>query len=528
MEKESESATYVQQQIDQFEHDSQQFLANRKGFHFPKWQFKSTKQATWVIAIFACIGGLLSGLDQSSISGANLYMPNDLGLDSNEQSLVTSFVPLGAVLGSLLISPTNEWLGRRYALFVSIFFYTVGGILEAAAVNPALMLAGRFVLGIGLGLEGGTVPIYVAECVPAEARGGIVSLYQMNIALGEVIGYAVAAMFVNVPSGNWRYMLGSSLVFSTIMLVGLLFLPETPRWLMHKNRYSEAFLVWKNLRKLNDNNSKIEFVDMMNDNGEQSTTASPLAFFTNRRARNGFIHANVMIALGQLTGINAIMFNMSALMNEVGFDSEKAVFMSLVGGGALLLGTIPGVLYMDKFGRRFWGNVTLPLLFVGLILVGVSYQFSPKTDLSKSLGLYLPGIIIYNAFFGSYACLTWVVPSESYPTSLRSYGMTVSAGTMFLYSFIVTYNFDRMKKGMTSTGLFIGFYGGIAVLGFVYQILFMPETKGKTLEQLDELFDRPLMDLIRLNWSKVSENDIEQDPYHGTTDSKKNSISHEE
>ena len=190
---------------------------------------------------------------------------------------------------------------------------------------------------------------------------------------------------------------------------------------------------------------------------------------------------------------------MSVLMSQIGFSDKNAVFMSLVGGGALLLGTFPAIFWMEKFGRRFWANAMLPGFFIGLILVGCSYLFNINTQLVAAQGMYLTGLIIYMGFFGSYACLTWVLPSEVYPTYLRSYGMTTSDATLFLCSFIVTYNFTRMQEAMSKMGLTLGFYGGIAVVGWIYQILFMPETKGKTLEEIDVLFEQPTYELVKQN-----------------------------
>lgn len=198
--------------------------------------FANPKHFTWLLVAFASMGGLLSGLDQSLISGANLYLPIDLNFSERQNSLVNAGMPLGAVGGALLLSPTNEYFGRKWAIIISTILYTIGAALEAGSINfgtlcfglekpsvltPRLgmMVAARVILGMGVGLEGGTVPVYVAETVERRIRGNLVSLYQFNIALGEVLGYAVAAIFVKVP-GNWRYILGSSLVFSTIMFFG--------------------------------------------------------------------------------------------------------------------------------------------------------------------------------------------------------------------------------------------------------------------------------------------------------------------
>ena len=192
-------------------------------------EFKNPKHFTWLLVAFASMGGLLSGLDQSLISGANLFLPRDLDLSTRQNSLVNSGMPLGAVGGALILSPCNEIFGRRWSIIISCILYTIGAALEAGSINYAMIIAARVILGFGVGLEGGTVPVYVAETVESRLRGNMVSLYQFNIALGEVLGYAVAAMFLSVP-GNWRYILGSSLIFSTIMLAGMLFLPESPRF----------------------------------------------------------------------------------------------------------------------------------------------------------------------------------------------------------------------------------------------------------------------------------------------------------
>lgn len=185
------------------------------------WQlsFKDPKHFTWVMAAFASMGGLLFGLDQSLISGANLFLPVDLGLSAQQVGLVNSSMPLGAVAGAVMLIPANEYLGRRGAIILSTILYTIGAALEAGAISYPMMVMGRLVLGFGVGIETGTVPVYVAESVERRVRGNLVSLYQFNIALGEVLGYVVAAIFLETE-GNWRYMLGSSVVFSTLMLIG--------------------------------------------------------------------------------------------------------------------------------------------------------------------------------------------------------------------------------------------------------------------------------------------------------------------
>lgn len=311
-----DDANAVDEEIAEFEEELRNNPVHAP-FMNPKSIVKDPRHFTWLLVAFASMGGMLSGLDQSVISGALLYMPSSLHLNTSQVSLTSSAVPLGAIGGALMLGPTNEAFGRKWAIIIALVFYTVGGALEAGAINFGMIVAARVILGIGLGLEGGTVPVYVAESVEKKYRGNLVSLYQLMIAFGEVIGYAVAAIFVNVESGSWRYMLGSSLIFSTIMLVGMLFMPESPRMLMHKNKPLLAFAVWKNIRGFETEENRKEFFIMHHAVDSETNEGSPetkrtrfvwLDFFTNPRARRSIVYANIMIILGQMTGINAILY----------------------------------------------------------------------------------------------------------------------------------------------------------------------------------------------------------------------------
>lgn len=457
--------------------------------------FKNKSHMVILLGAFAAFAGLLSGIDQSVISGASIGMRKALHLTDHQDSLVSSLMPLGAMAGSIIMTPLNEYFGRKFSIIISCVWYTIGAALCAGSHNHSVLYAGRFILGVGVGIEGGCVNVYIAESVPASVRGNLVSLYQFNIALGEVLGFAVAAMFYEVK-GGWRYMVGSSLVFSTILFVGMFFLPESPRYLVHKGRFGEAYGVWKRLRDVTDKKNQLEFLEMRQaamqeaeDRKRESTLQLWSDLFRLPRNRRALVYSSIMITLGQLTGVNAVMYYMSTLMAKIGFDEKNSVFMSLVGGGSLLIGTIPAILWMDKYGRRTWG-MNIIGFFIGLALVGGGYLINPVTHKAAAEGVYLSGIILYMSFFGAYATLTWVIPSESFDLRTRSIGMTICSTLLYLWSFTVTYNFTKMQEAFTYTGLSLGFYGGIAFLGLIYQVLFMPETKNKTLEEIDDIFSK--------------------------------------
>lgn len=210
------------------------------------------------------------------------------------------------------------------------------------------------------------------------------------------------------------------------------------------------------------------------------------------------------------TGINAVMYNMSNLMAKMNFSSKNSVLMSMVGGGSLWLGTIPAILWMDRFGRRVWAQNILGFI-LGLVLVGVGYLYSDgsteyfEAHRSTALGLFFSGLVLYMGFFGTYSCLTWVVPAESFALRTRAQGMAICSAFLYLWSFIVTYNFQGMVNAMTYTGLTLGFFGGLAALGFVYQLFFMPETTMKTLEEVDALFEMPTHKLVALNMHNLGQ-----------------------
>ncbi|QID83981.1 hypothetical protein GRS66_006471 [Saccharomyces pastorianus] len=488
---------------DSFKRD-RSFWGKMKALEF-EVEFENKKNMVLMLGTFAAFAGILSGIDQSIISGASIGMNKMLHLSTHEASLVSSLMPLGAVAGSILLTPFSEYFGRKKSLAISCVFYTIGAIVCAAASNHHEMYAGRFLIGVGVGLEGGGIGVYIAESVPSSVRGSLVSLYQFNIALGELFGYIVGVIFFDVK-GGWRYMVGSSLVFSTTLFIGLLFLPESPRWLMHKGRVGESWNVWKRLRDVKEEGNKIEFLELRDVashdrelHANESRFQSLFDLVRVPRNRRALVYSCMMIGLGQLTGINAIMYYMSTLMKNIGFDDKQSVAMSMVGGAALLIGTVPAILWMDRFGRRTWA-MTIIIFIVGLVLVGVGYQINLKTHMAAAEGVYLTGQIIYNMAFGSYAALTWVLPSESFSLGTRSAGMTVSSALLYLFAFTVTYNFEKMKEAMTYTGLTLGFYGGIALaIGIPYQLLCMPETKNRTLEEIDDIFEKPTSQIIKEN-----------------------------
>jgi hypothetical protein len=185
-------------------------------------------------------------------------------------------------------------------------------------------------------------------------------------------------------------------------------------------------------------------------------------------------------------------------MNHIGFDKSEELDVSRR-WSCVRHNPCSALLYVERYGPRFWVIIPLPALFMGLVLIGASYHIVTKSNLAGAEGVQLTGLTLYYGVFASYPCLAWVIPSEVYPTYLRNYGMTSSDVTLFLSAFLTTHDFSAMQGSTTLPGPTLGFYGSIAVIGCFYQIFFMSETKNKTLEKIDVIFRKPISQITREN-----------------------------
>lgn len=222
--------------------------------------FGGPRHMTMFLGLFAAFNGLLCGMDQSVISAAQIKIRIlQFHPSADDMSMVSSFVPLGAISGSVLVMPINHVFGRRGAMVISCLSYLLGSGLCAGPRETQMLLAGRFFVSICVGVEN-CVGMYIAECVPPHFRGKFIAVYQVMIELGQVMGYAAGAIFFITVAGDWRYMLGTPLPFSLILLIGMFFLPESPRWLVSRGR-NERASYWKSLRNSSDIGSRMEFLE---------------------------------------------------------------------------------------------------------------------------------------------------------------------------------------------------------------------------------------------------------------------------
>ncbi|KAK4525838.1 hypothetical protein GAYE_SCF17G3747 [Galdieria yellowstonensis] len=454
----------------------------------------------YFLGVLICLGGFIYGLNVSLISGALLFLKTDMQLDTPQESLVSSGMSLGGIGGAIVAIPFNEYFGRKYSILIACLFYTVGAILEAASHSYGQMVAGRVVLGMGVALGTMTIPIYASECFPKNKRGAIVSLYTVMIMFGILSGYIVSAIFIHV-AGTWRFILGSSLVFSSFLMMGVLFIPESPRWLMRKGQISKAYIVWKGLRGMDKSEEREEFFIMEKVCQSEKQVSSGrwilLDLYRIPYCRKACIHGVLLMFFQQFSGTNSILYFLGSMYRKAGLSIHDSIYISMIGGGSLFLSSIPAIYLVDSYGRRPLLLILTPGIIVGLMFIGFAF-LSHSTD--SLVAVYTIGVVLFYIFWGSsLGPVPFVMNAELYPNYLRTYGMSLGILSNFLGNWITSYAFLEMTRAMTKTGTFVGFYGGITALGWFYFLFMIPETKNLSLEEIKGILDRPWKDIVYQN-----------------------------
>eukprot|EP00871_Galdieria_phlegrea_P003277 jgi/Galph1/3950/GphlegSOOS_G2634.1 len=452
------------------------------------------------LSVFICLGGFLYGINVSIISGALLYMTSDLSLNTPQESLVSSGMSLGGIGGAILSIPLNEKIGRKHSIMIACLFYTIGAILESASKTYGEMVAGRLILGAGVALGATTVPMYASECFPKTKRGAVITLYDVLIMFGILAGYIDSAIFVDVI-GTWRYMLGSSLVFSSILFIGVILFPESPRWLMKKGRLLDAFGCWRGLQSMERAEDHDEFIRMERVvTGELESSRDRwiiVDFIRFPYCRKAAIHGTLLMFFQQFSGTNSILYFLGTIYMKAGLSRKDSIYISMIGGGTLFLSSIPAIFLIDRFGRRPLLLILTPGVVIGLIILGCAFLTS---DMSGLIAMYTVGVVVYYLFWGSsLGPVPWLLNAELYPTYIRSYGMSLGTLVNFIGNWITSYAFLQMSEAMTKTGTFVGFYGGLTVIGWLYFFFLVPETKNLSLEEIRDLLSRTWTEIILEN-----------------------------
>ncbi|XP_031392956.1 D-xylose-proton symporter-like 2 [Punica granatum] len=448
--------------------------------------------------LFPALGGLLYGYDIGatscatiSIESATLSGVSWYDLSSVEIGLITSGSLYGALIGSALAFKIADFLGRRRELILAAFLYFVGALLTALAPDLAVMIVGRFVYGIGIGLAMHAAPMYIAETSPSPIRGRLISLKEFFIVLGMVAGYGIGSLLVEIVAG-WRYMYGTSTPLAIIMGIGMWWLPSSPRWVLLRAIQGKGDM--EELREAAVHNlcrlrgqaigdsapaQVNEMLDELAYVGEEKE-ASFTEMFRGRCLKALIIGAGLVL-FQQITGQPSVLYYAASIFESAGFSAASdATRASILLGLLKLIMTGVAVLVVDRVGRRplLLGGVSG--IVISLVLLGSYYLFLDDVPVIAVVGLLLY-VGCYQVSFGP---IGWLMISEIFPLRLRGRGLSIAVLVNFGANALVTFAFSPLKALLGAGIVFYGF-GVIAVASLLFIYFVVPETKGLSLEEIE-------------------------------------------
>lgn len=435
-----------------------------------------TKNRSWIIYLFGALGGLLFGYDTGIISGAILFIKDDLHLNSLTEGLVVSSILVGAMIGSAMSGVLSDKYGRRRIIIISAVIFCIGAIGSAFSVSTGLLVLFRIVLGIGVGNASTLVPMYLSEMAPSEHRGALSGLNQLMIVTGILIAYIVNFGFQNVHSG-WRWMLGLAFVPAFLLFVGMIFMPESPRWLIKKGLEERGRSVLKTLRGDTDIDTEINEIKLANNQNE-----GKLKDLFSKWARPSLMIGAGLAFFQQLIGCNTVIYYAPTTIANAGFGKSAAIFSSIIIGAIDVLVTLVAIFLIDKAGRKrllLVGNVGMS---VSLVFFWIISRFSGTSPATAVLMVVALGS--YILFFGiSWGPVVWVMLGEIFPLNVRGIGVGISSVINWLSNLVVSLTFPSLLQQFGNF-LFV-IYAIIGVAAFLFVKNVVIETSHKSLEQIE-------------------------------------------
>ncbi|ROW14260.1 hypothetical protein VPNG_04307 [Cytospora leucostoma] len=488
----------------------------------------------FAIASFACIGGVLYGYNQGMFSGVlampsfhqhmGEYDPVDSSADQTKKGWLTAILELGAWLGTLLSGFLAEAISRKYGILIAVTVFVLGVVIQATAITssgPNSILAGRFVTGMGVGSMAMIVPIYNSEVAPPEVRGALVSLQQLAICFGIMVSFWIdygtnymgGTTLETQSDGAWLTPICLQIAPALLLFFGMIFMPFSPRWLVHHGREAEARTVLARLRGLPADHElvELEFLEIKAQSlFEKRTVAEHFPHLRELTAWNTFklqfvaikslfqtkamfkrvIVATVTMFFQQWTGINAVLYYAPTIFSELGLSStETSLLATGVVGIVMFVATIPAVLYVDRVGRK-------PVLTVGAIGMATCHMIiaiiiaknRDRWDTQAAAGWAAVAMVwLFVVHFGySWGPCSWILVAEIWPLSSRPYGVSLGASSNWMNNFIVGQVTPDMLSAMPY-GTYI-LFGLLTYIGAGFIWFFVPETKRLTLEEMDIIF----------------------------------------
>ena len=435
------------------------------------------KNQLLIFSTAAALGGLLFGFDTGVISGAIHFIKIEFNLNAYQEGFAVSNLMVACVIGALLAGPIADWTGRKKVLILCAVLFTVSAILSALPRSFTELVIARFIGGTGVGMASVVSPMYIAEISPAKIRGRLVALNQLAIVVGILLSYFSNWVLVDTGINNWRYMLVAEILPAITFLVGLFFIPESPRWLTKEGLEKEALDVLNVVAGAA--NSDYELLEVKKSLAEKSTSLKELLHPSLRRV----LIVGILFSLfAHITGIDTIIYYGPIIFLESGFKTDSALLASVMIGITNLIFTFVGMAMVDKSGRKF-------LLLVGLAGMGISMMlvgFCMQSDMISAKWTLL-WIMTYIASFAmSIGVVIWVYLSEIYPTRVRGQALSVATMVLWLGNVILTQLFPVMMERFGGGTFYI--FSFICLLAFIFTWTMVKETKGVSLEEIEEMW----------------------------------------
>jgi SP family galactose:H+ symporter-like MFS transporter len=441
-----------------------------------------------LIAITAALGGLLFGYDTGVISSALLFVRTVFHLSTAGQSLVAGIVLVGAVLGAMVAGSLSDRFGRRLVILVTALAFVIGALLSAGADSVAMLLAGRLLIGIAIGVASMLTPLYLAEIAPAASRGAVTSLNQLCITLGILVSCLVGYAFADASEG-WRWMLGLGAVPGAILALGMLVLPESPRWLAGHNRMPQAEAV---LRRLRSSPAEVanELASLRTHLMREGGRLVPWSALLAPRLRPALIVGIGLAMFQQITGINTVIYFAPQIFQAAGLSSASVSILATAGVGAVnVLLTIVSMWLIDRAGRRallLWslgGMAATLMILAGGFALGTSGALAWITVLS---------VAAYVAFFAvGLGPVFWLLIAEIFPLAVRGRAMSLATISNWGFNLVVTVTFLGLIDLFGRTGTFL-LYAVLTLVAVAFTAGLVPETKGRSLEEIEDALENRL------------------------------------
>lgn len=437
-----------------------------------------SKATAIFVCILAALAGLMFGLDIGVISGAQQFIQKEFAVSDSTIGLIVSFMMIGAAVGALVAGWLSGHLGRKRSLILGAVLFVAGSLLCGAAWNPEVLIVGRFILGVAIGVASFTAPLYLAEIAPESIRGAMISLYQLMITIGILVAFLSDTAFSY--SGNWRWMLGIIAIPGALFLLGVFFLPYSPRWLMMRGRRAEAEQVLLKLR-----GNPVEIDKELSDIEEQLKVPQRGVhmFFQNANFRRSVGLGVLLQVMQQLTGMNVVMYYAPRIFEGMGYNTESQLWFTAIVGLVNVLATFIAIAFVDRLGRKPILYAGFVVMTLGLGVVGTMMHLGIHTHAQQFFTVAMLLIFIVG-FAMSAGPLIWTLCSEIQPLKGRDFGIGCSTLTNWVANAIVGWSFLPLLNGIGEARTF-WLYAAFNAVFIVFTFWLVPETKGATLEEIE-------------------------------------------